>query len=149
MSAQEIGFATLDAERPTLVPPGDYKLRFSHYETKVIFKKPKLFVWFTIATFGEHFGKRVSAVLRTAQADGQIGKESTLRCRLEKRFPARVHEAVRLAARLDRIAMTHFEQAEIIGRIRTVRQGSQQRAIPDALQYSVVDELLRLDEAGK
>jgi hypothetical protein len=139
-------FCTLDEERPALLPPGDYRLRFSHFETKVIFKKPKLFVWFTIATFGEHFGKRVPRYYGLRKLMDRAGKNRRFAVGWKSDFLREYTMLFGLPSRLDRIAMTHFERGEIIGRIRTVTSGSQQREIPTELRYSVVDALLKLDD---
>jgi hypothetical protein len=50
------------------------------------------------------------------------------------------------ANRLDRIPMSQFRTAMIVGRVRTVRTGSNQVQIPEQLQYSVIDELLRVEQ---
>jgi hypothetical protein len=42
--------------------------------------------------------------------------------------------------------LKEFGRHIIIGRARTVTEGADQKGIPDALQYSVLDELLRIEQ---
>ena len=77
-------FAVLDGEPPPLVPPGEYLLRFDHFETAVMFgRAPKLVLAFTIISFGEFFevvkpgGEETEvAVSRTAHRPGALGRAS-------------------------------------------------------------------------
>jgi hypothetical protein len=39
-----------------------------------------------------------------------------------------------------------FEQHVLVGRVRTVRMGGDQKRIPESLQYSVTDELVRIEQ---
>jgi hypothetical protein len=150
MALQQSGvetFAELDGERPELITPGEYELRFVYHETKRVFDRPKLFMWFSIVSFGDHFEKRVPRYYGATRLIGKpqragrfkVGHKSDFIREFCTLFPVQ-------ARRLDRLPMSHFEDVILIGRVRTVSKGYNQRPIPPEAQYSVVDELLKVKE---
>lgn len=140
-------FAELDGEPPELVPPGEYDLRFLYHETKRIFDRPKLFLWFSIVTFGDHFEKRVPRYYGATRLIGPKGKGGRFKVGHKSDF---LREFMTLfpvpAKRLDRLPMSQFENVMIVGHVRTVERGYNQRPIPENARYSVVDQLLRVRE---
>jgi hypothetical protein len=138
-------FAELDGEPPELVPPGMYDLRFEYHETKRIFDRPKVFLWFSIVTFGDHFEKRVPRYYGATRLIGTKGKNGRFKVGHKSDF---VREFKSLFSgnnnRLDRLPMSRFENVMIVGRVRTVERGFNQRPIPADAQYSVIDQLLEL-----
>lgn len=144
--SESAGFASLEDERPALIPPGTYRFRFLHHETKQIFKHPKLYLWFSVIDFGDHFETRIPRyygarrIIGAPRIHGRfaIGYKSDFLREFFTLFPARVD-------RLDRVPMSSFENCILVGRVRTVDKGHGQRAIPEQLQYSVIAELLRVE----
>lgn len=140
-------FAEMDGEPPQLVPPGEYEFKFQYFETKRVFDRPKLFLWFSVLTFGDYFEKRIpryygaTRLIGKPQRGGRfkVGWKSDFRREFCRLFPISVN-------RLDRLPMTHFERVILIGRVRTVERAYNQRPIPPEAQYSVIDELLKVKE---
>ena len=136
-------FAELEGDRPALVEPGQYELRFDHHETLVLFgRASKLVLWFTVISMGPYFDAvklprfyNVKRIIGRPQRGGRfkVGFGSDFLREYARLFPA--------PQRLDRIPMSEFSRHVVIGRARTVTRGSDQSAIPDVLQYSVLDEL--------
>ena len=74
MSAQEIGFAAIDGERPTLVTPGLYDVGYVGYSTFMMFgRAPKVHLKFRIMTMGEHFEKPISRFCNVKRLIGRPG----------------------------------------------------------------------------
>jgi hypothetical protein len=142
---QSTAFAELDGEAPELIPPGIYDLKFLYHETKRVFDRPKVFLWFAVMSFGDHFEKRIPRYYGATKLIGQkgkhgrfkIGHKSDFRREFCTLFSANVR-------RLDRMPMSEFQNVLLVGRVRTVSRGYNQRPIPPHAQYSVIDELLGL-----
>lgn len=139
--------AQLEGARPALVPPGNYEVAFCGYTTCVLFgKAQKLNLQFRITTMGEHFEARLSRYYNVARLIG--------RPRVNGRFKVGFHsdflrEFVRLfgvPTRLDRIPMSHFERRLFLARVRTVEKGGDQAIIPIGLRYSVISDLLGIQQ---
>lgn len=146
MSAEQSGFGCLDGDQPACIPPGDYQLRFSHHETKLIFQRPKLFLWFTVLDYGEHFGVKIARYYGLRRLIGKQGKGGRFAVGWKSDY---LREYARLFGkphRFDRIPMEPFKRVVIVGRVRTVTKGHDQREIAPDLHYSVVDELLRISD---
>jgi hypothetical protein len=135
-------FAELDGERPALVPPGTYELKFLHHETCVMFgRAPKLACWFTVITMGEHFGVKLARFYNVRRIIGRPARNGRFKAGWKCNFVREYGRLFRLPSRLDRIAMSEFTRHVILGKVRTVTHGSDQAQIPDGLQYSVIEEL--------
>lgn len=150
MSAQQSGesFAELDGERPALIEPGEYELRFDHYETLMLFsgRAPKLVLWFTVISMGPYFDSvkvprfyNVKRIIGRPARNGRfkVGFRSEFLREFCTLFP------VKVPSRLDRFPMSMYENPIIVGRVRTVTTDYVQRDRPGALQYSVIDALVR------
>lgn len=146
---QSLGEAQLDGEQPALLPPGEYQLRFDYHETAVMFgRAPKLVLWFTVITPGPFFDQaRVPAFYNVRRLIGRPARHGRFKVGFKSSF---LRDYFRLfttpANRLDRIPMSVFKTAIIVARVRTVTTGSDQTTIPEPLRYSVVDELLRVEQ---
>ena len=147
MSAQHIGFAAIDGERPSLVPPGEYDVTFCGYSTFILFgRASKLNLQFKIVTLGPHFEQPISRYYNVARLIGRPGINGPFKVGFSSDF---IRDYARLfppPARLDRIPMSHFEKHVFIAKVRTVEKGSQQEAIPDVLRYSAISELLGIKQ---
>lgn len=136
-------FAEFAGEAPALVPPGIYELRFDYHQTAVMFgRAPKLVLWFTIITPGPYFDSvRIPRFYNITRIIGRPARNGRFKVGFKSSFTREYFRMFSAAKRLDRIAMSPFSQHIILGRARTVTRGSDQKDIPDQLQYSVLDEL--------
>lgn len=138
-------FGALDGPTPVLVKPGTYDLRFDYYATAMMFgRAPKVILHFTIIEMGcEYFDAvqlpRYYNVTKLAERPRKYGR---FKVGFRSNFLRDYARLFGVPSRLDRIPMTAFERVIIRGRIRTVTEGSDQRVIPDGLQYSVIEELV-------
>lgn len=143
MSAQH--FAELDGDRPALIEPGEYELRFDHYETLILFgRAQKLVLWFTVVTMGPYFDTvRLPRFYNVTRIIGRPGRNGRFKVGFRSEFLREFCTLfpVKLPARLDRIPMSLYSNAIIVGRVRTVTKDREQRDIPEPLKYSVIEEL--------
>ena len=139
---------TLDGERPALIPPGKYTLRFEFHETKFIFSRPKLFLWFSVLDCGDYFGTKLARYYGARRLIGRSGKHARFAVGWKSDFLREYATLFGAPSRLDRIAMTPFEKVTMLGRVRTVEKGHDQRVIAEGLRYSVIEELLRVEDGA-
>jgi len=131
-------------ERPPLIPPGIYNLAFVRYETKHMFggKAPKIYLHFMVTDTGPAYGKELVAYYNARWVNGKKFK-----CGFKSNF---LRDYVRLfdevPERLDRIPMSRFKDHIIRAKVKTVTHGANQKPIPKLLQYSVIDELIKVHE---
>jgi hypothetical protein len=135
----------LVGEQPPLIKPGMYEFRFLDWQTWNMYGRvPKLVLRFRICTMGEYFDRiTLPRYYNCKNLIGKAGRFGRFSVGHKSEFIREYADLFRLPSRLDRIAMTPFETAIIVGRVRTVTHGARQRAIPEALQYSVISTLER------
>ena len=136
----------LDGERPALIPTGKYTLCFEYHETKFIFSRPKLFLWFKVLDYGDHFGTKLARDYGARRLIGRSGKHARFAVGWKSDFLREYAALFGAPHRLDRIAMTPFERVTLQGKVRTVEKGHAQRVIAQGLRYSVIEELLRVED---
>lgn len=136
-------FAEIEGEAPALVPPGEYDLRFDHHETLILFgRASKLVLWFKIITFGDHFETKIARFYNIKRIIGRPGRNGRFKVGFNSDFMREYGRLFRPPRRLDRIAMSRFETVILIGKAKTVTRGHDQSEIPEAMQYSVLEELV-------
>lgn len=142
--------ALIAGKAPPLVEPGEYDLVLVDYETSRMFgKAEKLALNFRIVTQGPHFGEVVSRYYNVKRIIGKPAKGGRFQVARGSNFLFEymtIFEHLGQPKRLDRVPMSHFENNIIIGRVKTVVKNYNQRKLPHALQYSVIEELLRVKE---
>ena len=140
------GYGTLDGEPSPLILPGLYDFRFDYYETKVLFgRAPKLVLWFTVITYGDYFDRiRLPRYYNLARLMEKPRKWGRFKVGYKSDFLREYATLFLTPPRLDRIPMSAFERVIVVGKVRTVSSGSKQQAIPAALQYSVIGQLVEL-----
>jgi hypothetical protein len=152
MAAPQSGevFAEMDGERPALIEPGTYDLRFDHHSTCMMFgRAPKLALWFTIISMGPYYDKvQLVRYYNVRKVIGRPAKNGRFKAGWMCNFTREYGRLFRLPSRLDRISMTAFSKVIIVGTVRTVITGSDQCEIPEQLRYSVIDELVRVKWQG-
>lgn len=143
----DAGFAEIDGTHLELIEPGEYQLRFDFHETAMMFgRAPKLILWFKVMSFGRHVEKSVPCYYNATRLIGRAGKSGKFRVGRSSAF---VRDFARLfpsPTRLDRMPMGRFADRLLIGSVRTVVKGSDQRPLAATVQYSVVDSLIRIEE---
>ena len=131
-----------------LIPPGTYDAKFDYHETARMFgRAPKLILWFRVMTMGEHFNTKLpryynaKAIRSKPRRSGgfAIGRKSAFLREYLGLFD-------RPGLRLDRLSMSEYRDKLFEVSVRTVKRGSHECDIPRRLQYSVIDEVLRVKQ---
>jgi hypothetical protein len=110
-------------------------------------KQNKLILWFSIADFGQHHGIRIARYYNVTRIVGKPGKNGAFKLSWSSSLLREYASLILMPTRLDRIYLHHLSSLLIVGMVKTVRKTSQQEVLPEALHYSVVQKLLRV-EAG-
>ncbi|OOG38178.1 hypothetical protein B0E51_15175 [Rhodanobacter sp. C05] len=123
-------------------------MRLTHWQTAILWgRSQKVILHFTVCDLGPHFGVKLQ---RYYNAEKIVGRP----CKYGRFKLGWNHDLVReyalllpMPQRLDRLHLERLQSLLIVGRVETTTTTARQKRIPDALQYSVVRELLRV-EAG-
>jgi len=133
-------------DAPPLIPPGRYQAVYQHHETALFSKPPRVYVHFRIVG-GEHDGARLYRAYRVERLNGRGRKNGTFKVRHTSELFRQFVRVTGGSERPDRIALSRLRSCVLLVSVRTVETDYRQRALPEALRYSVVDEMLSV-EAG-
>lgn len=137
----------VEGTAPLLIPPAEYVAVFHQYETKNMFKTPKLFMHFEIVELGPYCGTKLYAAFRVAGLIGKEGKNGRFKVGMRSELFLTLCRLQPKVIRPDRISLRGFKGALFKIRVRTVDKDYRQRPLPEFLKYSVVDSILSV-EAG-
>ena len=132
-----------------LIPEGKYRLAFVRYETGLYFTYPKLAMRFKIVDHGEYFGLELPRYYNVKKFIGKPGKNGSFKPAKGSDFALEFctcFPTVQIR-RLDRIPMSHWKNDIFIGEVRTTIKNRVQRELPEQLQYSVISQILGIDDA--
>lgn len=146
---EDIASGELSGEKPALVPPGEYQLRLTHWETGIVWgRSQKVILHFLVCDVGIHFGTKLARYYNVEKIVGKPGRFGRFKVRWR-------HDLVRdyctlfpTPQRLDRIDLDRLAHTILAARVETVTTTARQKTLPPALQYSVVRELLRIEAGG-
>jgi len=131
-----------------LLRDSTYVMRYLYHETVIAFRTPKVILHMQIIEPGEHNGKRLIRAYRVKELMGKPRKWGRFEL-------GRHHELFLTFARLhdkrlrhDRISLRALGKVLLRATTRTVTTDYRHRPLPEALHYSVVDELVSI-EAGE
>jgi len=131
-----------------LLPDGTYVMQYLYHETVIAFRIPKVILHMKIVEPGEHHGKRLIRAYRVKELIGKPRKwgrfKLTRHLELSLTF-ARLYDKHR---RHDRISLRALGKVLLRVTTRTVTTDYRHRLSPEALRYSVIDELVAI-EAGE
>lgn len=130
----------------SLVNPGKYHVMLDSYRTVSMFRSPKLELIFTIVSFGEAHGVRVSCFFNIDRFLGKPAKNGGFSVSRTRDFP-RVFLSLfhYQTKRNDRYPMSYFDGVTIEASVVTVKE-ARGIAIPESLQYSKIDRLMKVVE---
>jgi hypothetical protein len=140
--SEDTGTFDMEGEKPVLVRPGVYDLKFLYYETSMMFgRQPKLCLVFSICTMGDYFEVQVKRHYNVSKLVGKPGRYGGFKASWRGDFIREFASLFGLPQRLDRIPMSSFQNPMFQGVIKTVDHGSNQRPLPKELHYSVICQL--------
>lgn len=135
-------------DRPPLIPPGEYLLKLDSWSTAMMWgRSPKLIMTFIVVSVGNYFGLKIQRYYNVDRLIGKPGKSGQFKLRWSSDAVREYATLIHAPSRLDRVYLEHYSRLVIVGRVKTVEKTSLQKNLPEALRYSVIEELLRV-EAG-
>jgi hypothetical protein len=143
-------YFTVDGERPALVDPGVYSLRYLYYETARLHagRAGKVIAWFQICDLGPHFEKHVARYYNATVPSSKRQRGGKFKVGWHSHLMREYGRVESMPQRADRLRLDSLARHLLEGRIATVTVGHDQRSIPKALQYSVVAEITGVRQRG-
>lgn len=137
------------AKAPEHIPPGEYEAFYLYHETSYFRKTPKVYLHLQIHG-GEHNGKRLYRAYRVKTLTGKPKKNGGFTVNHSHAIYRQMVSITQAVTRPDRISLTSLKGCLLRVSVRTVKRdaGAETRkpkALPEALKYSVIDELLAIE----
>lgn len=130
---------------PPLMPEGIYELMFEYHETVLHFGSGrKVVLWFKVCQPGPEFGTRLARYYNVKNHYGRLGRGGRFRVARGGDLAIEYCTLMGKIGRFDRLAFARLRNEIVLGRVRTVTTNSNQRNLPQPLQYSVIADLLGL-----
>ena len=129
------------------VEPGEYELKFEHYET-ILFhgRYPKAVLWFSILDFGEHNEKKIPRYYRLEKIFGKPGKHSKLKFGKRSDLNKEYLKLFDKPSRTLEIDWDLYKQHIILGEVKTVTKDFRGDKYHPSLVYSVLKRLKKVKE---
>lgn len=128
---------------PPKIPEGIYECVFSRWDSKVVFKCPKVFVYFRITQLGPHHGQelyrpyRAHTATKTTKSTKLILKPRSELLRMLRRIGGE-------NIRRDRASLSVLVGKVLKIKVRTVTIDYRQRDLPEQDQYSVIEDIMNI-----
>src|SRR5665213_736967 len=123
-------FTGIEGERPALVTPRVYDLKFEYFETARMFGRAlKLILWFSIAETGDDFQKTVARYYNITRIIGTPQRDGAFKVGFRSDFLREYATLFGMPLRLDRIPMSNFKGCFVTGKVKTVTTGRNQQEI--------------------
>lgn len=134
------------SEQLILIPEGLYKARFVDHDCGVMFaRQAKLMALFEIVE-GEHHGVLLSRYYNVKASRGGVTKQKWRVGRSSDLLRELCDCTSKSYRRLDQLPMTDWrESCDVVQiKVKTVRKSANQQAIPEGIQYSVIEKVSRI-----
>ena len=139
---------TMTGKISPLIDPGEYLAVLDHHETNrsAFGGKPKVYLIFRLVDPG-YIGIELYAAYNVRELSGRSGRNG--RFKLTRRQDLTLHLARIIPDfRLDRVSLNPLKACTVKVSVRTVSKDYKQRALPTSLQYSVIDQILGIEDGG-
>lgn len=132
----------IDWGKSVLIPEGEYQAVYvSHATTHGTFG-PKVKITFRIVTQGAHFETLIDAWYNVKGVGVRVGKRGRIKLSRHSKLTLELMQVLHLMRRVDRISPEQLKGHILLIKVRTVKQNSSQKSLPDVLHYSVVDSMV-------
>ncbi len=150
-SSTEIEFipdCIVEGKRWPLLPDCEYVMRYLYHETVNAFRTPKVILHMQIVEPGEHYGKRLIRAYRVKELIGRPRKWGRFKLTRHQELFLTLARLYDKRLRHDRFSLRALTKVLLRATTRTVTTDYRQQLSPEALHYSMVDELVSI-EAGE
>lgn len=140
MSA-ELEFIVDTKYLPPKIPEGTYEGVYSRCESKVVFKCPKVFVYFRITQLGPYYGQELYRPYR-AHTASKTSKSAKLILKPRSELLRMVRKIGGENIRRDRASLSVLSGKVLKLKVRTVTKDYRQRDLSEYDQYSVIEDVM-------
>ena len=146
------GYFSIEGGLPPCIPDGRYEAVFEKYTKARPYgdRKPKIAIWFEITSSEDAIGVVLPKYYNVELVEDSERRKNDFKggghC---SQF---VRDYLRLfgkPARLNRIPMNVFRNKVFSIFVRTVKTDSRKQELPEAAYYSVVDQIIQIEEQRK
>lgn len=129
------------------VPDGWYCAKFLGWDTRLMFKQPKVFLKFEIVEHGEYFDKGIQLLrpYRVRRAEKPIGEHGRFVLHAGGDLYRMLVRVLDVRLRTDRITLRPLRHLPLRILTRTVTMDRDHRDLSELAQYSIVDDIVRAD----
>lgn len=131
--------------RPRLVPDASYEAVFIGHHTDLPWgKNPVAFLRFKIVSLGEYHGTELYRPYRVKSLVGRPSKSGgQFKLSPNSLLFKDLCRVAHIKMKPSRVSLSILRNCVLEVRTRTVRRGWDQKDLPDWLQYSVIDQIVR------
>jgi hypothetical protein len=126
---------------PPKIPDGIYEGVYTRWDSQVVFKCPKVFVYFRITELGQYHGLELYRPYR-AHALSKTGKSAKFMLKPRSEFLRMLRRIGGENIRRDRASLSVLAGKVLKLKVRTVTKDYRQRDLPEHDQYSVIEEIM-------
>lgn len=135
---------SIKGEQPAIVDPGEYELVFKYHKTTYLFgRAPKVAAFFEIVTPGKFNGIVLPRWYNVLNLSSKPRKGGTFDIGWHSELLREYVSVFGAPQRNDRVSLTRYAEAVVVGVVEMVKANSKGRSIPEALRYSVIREIKR------
>lgn len=138
---------SVDDDLPPKISPGQYAVQMKTFKTARMFgKAPKLIIDFVIVKPGDHYGLVLPKYYNVKRLIGRPQEGGRFQVSAKGDFARDYFELMQRGdRRLDRLPMSVMEGVTFLAKVSTVKR-ARDRDIPEALQYSKIERLIKVLE---
>lgn len=129
---------------PPKIPEGVYEGVFVRHEMAVVFKCPKIFLYFRITELGPYHGVELFRAYRLND-HSRPGKSPKLILKPRSELLRMIQHVSGEKVRRDRASLSVLRGKILRLKVRTVNKDYRQRNLPEFDQYSVIEEITCVD----
>jgi hypothetical protein len=129
---------------PPKIPEGVYEGVFVRYEMAVVFKCPKIFIYFRVTELGQYHGLELFRAYRVT-TQPRPGKSAKLILKPRSELLRMIQRLSGEKVRRDRASLSRLRGKVLRLKVRTVTKDYRQRDLPEFDQYSVIEDITCID----
>lgn len=127
-----------------LLPEGIWlEAKLTGHDTAFIFNAPKVILHFSIVQPGEYFGVTLFRAFRVKRLIGRTGPNGRFVLGARSDLYTELVKLLDIKVRADRASLRALKQMLFRVKTRTVRKNHEQKATPEVLCYTTIDEIVR------
>lgn len=120
------------ADLPPRVPDADYLAHLVYHETAFAFTAPKVYLWFKLIEFGEHFEKMLYRPYGAKSLKGKPGRNGRFTLVKGSDLLKMILRVLQQGPkRPDRVSLSDLKNRILRVRTRTIKTDYRQRALPE------------------